>query len=308
MGDLIAKSARDMIAMTGGKRDEKVFLIGYTHCHGGWLSGGEGDLTFDQFLQAACGGLDLEWRKYRRRSARHRLDSRLRVLRLKDYRVCLELLQADPAEAAGLADLLRVTVSRFFREQECWFALANKVLPVLFAEAPSATLRAWSAGCCGGEEPYTLALIWLEYLQPLYPGCSMEIVATDIDRASLARARHGEYGAGSLREVPAALLARWFARTGEVWWLDEKVKEPVRFETRNLMTDPPPEGMDLVLCRYLAFTYYRGERCLAAARRLWEALRPGGALMIGRKESLPAAALEFFEPWPGCAGFFRRKG
>jgi chemotaxis methyl-accepting protein methylase len=66
--------------------------------------------------------------------------------------------------------------------------------------------------------------------------------------------------------------------------------------------------MDLVLCRYLAFTYYRGERLLAATRRLWESIRPGGALMVGRKERLPESASALFEPWPDAAGFYRRSG
>jgi len=62
--------------------------------------------------------------------------------------------------------------------------------------------------------------------------------------------------------------------------------------------------MDLVLCRYLAFTYYRGERLLAATILLWEALRPGGVLMVGKKERLGEPE---FEKWQGCDGFYRRK-
>ncbi|HEY7746684.1 MAG TPA: protein-glutamate O-methyltransferase CheR [Desulfuromonadales bacterium] len=259
-------------------------------------------MTFDNFLKAACPPLDLEWRKYRRRAARHRVEARLRELGLDGFAGYLDRLQCDPAEAAGLADRMRVTVSRFFRERQLWDSLFQKVLPTLLRErSPTDPLRLWSVGCCGGEEPYTLALLWGECfaLRPV------EILATDIDTASLERARTAVYDVSSLREVPAVLRRRYFHRQDHLWRLDAAIAGQVRFAAHNLMTDPLPVGLDLILCRYLAFTYYRGERRLLAARRLWQALRPGGALMIGRKEDLgPSRAL--FTPWPEAAGVFRK--
>jgi chemotaxis methyl-accepting protein methylase len=80
--------------------------------------------------------------------------------------------------------------------------------------------------------------------------------------------------------------------------VDSRSREAASFREHNLLEDPPPRGQDLVLCRYLAFTYYRGER------RLHAALRPGGALMIGRKEELGQAA-DLFAPWPDAPGVFR---
>lgn len=265
-------------------------------------------MTFDRFLQEACPGLDLVWRKYRRRSARHRVDARLAELGLDAYDEYLERIRRDAREAVLLADLMRVTVSRFFREQSQWRYLKDHVLPVLTATRSGAgILRAWSAGCCGGEEPFTLALVWLEYLQPIYPALSIEILATDIDDASLERARSAIYRRETLREVPADIRARWFSPANDLWRLDRKATALVRFEKRNLVGDPPPLGMDLVLCRYLAFTYYTGERLRAAMRRLWESLLPGGVLMIGGKEVLPSSASELFEPLPGSRVFYRSR-
>jgi chemotaxis methyl-accepting protein methylase len=106
--------------------------------------------------------------------------------------------------------------------------------------------------------------------------------------------------------VPTVLRRRHFHRQDHLWRLDVAIAGQVRFAAHNLMTDPLPTDIDLILCRYLAFTYYQGERRLLAGRRLWQALRPGGALMIGRKEQLgPAAAL--FVPWPTAPGVFRKQ-
>jgi chemotaxis methyl-accepting protein methylase len=265
-------------------------------------------VTFDRFLQEAAQIEGLAWRKYRRRSARHRVELRMLELGLDGYAAYLDRLRSDPEERSGLADLMRVTVSRFFREREQWRTLADTVLPALLAgKTAAAPFRAWSAGCCGGEEPYTLAMVWLERIAPLHPDKALAIIASDIDEASLERAGAAHYDGSSLHEISPETQARFFARERGLWSLAAEVKAMVHFERRNVMSDPLPSGMDLVLCRYLAFTYYRGERLLAATHRLWEALGSGGVLMVGRKESLPGGAAAWFEPWPGCISFYRRK-
>lgn len=266
-------------------------------------------MRFDDFLRQACPPLDLEWRRYRRRAARHRVEARISELGLLDYADYLERLQTDPSEAARLPELMLVTVSRFFRERERWEALQEKVLPTLLADA-SATrpLSAWSVGCCGGEEPYTLALLWRHALRPRYPGRSLRILATDLDEASLARAAAAVYSRGSLKEVPEAILGRWFRQDNDLFRLDRQVGRQIVLRRHNFMAEPPPEGIDLALARYLPFTYYRGTRRRQAAERLARALRPGGALMIGRKEELGLKESDLFTPWPGAAGVFRRWG
>jgi chemotaxis methyl-accepting protein methylase len=237
------------------------------------------------------------------------VDARLRELGIDGYGDYLEILRSASREAALLPDLMRVTVSRFFREQEVWQEAAERILPDLVAEDPGAgRLLAWSAGCCGGEEPFSLALLWLEHLQPLHPAWSLEIIATDIDAASLQRAQSALYRGETLREVPRGVRERWFSREDALWRLDGKARSLVRFEERNLLTDPPPQGVDLLLCRYLAFTYYTGERLRAAVQRLWEALRPGGVLMVGAKEFISGPALELFEAEVGSRVFYRRRG
>lgn len=263
-------------------------------------------LTFDDFLRQACPPLQLEWRKYRRRGARHRVRERMEELGLSDYAAYLELLRADPDEAHLLPEVMLVTVSRFFREWECWADLGEKVIPTLIGIKSEGTLRAWSVGCCGGEEPYSLAILWLDRLQEQYPGWKLEIKAADIDEASLKRAQEGKYEAGSLREVPHNALQRYFSKENGLWRINDQPKQLVAFQKHNLLNDPPLQEMDIVFCRYLAFTYYRGERRRKADEAVSVALKPGGALVIGLKESLTAAESEVFKPWPGCRGIYRR--
>lgn len=264
-------------------------------------------MRYNEFLKAVCPKQELAWRKYRRREARRRVEARMQQLDLSDYAAYLARLQSDPAEAAGLAARMRVTVSRFFREQERWQKLAEEVIPKLLADNPPHTpLRIWSAGCCGGEEPYTIALLWLADLQKRFSDHRVEILATEIDANCLARARRGIYEQGSIREVSHPLLQRYFHKENNRWHLTDRVKQRVQFIEADIFDTPLPEALDLVCCRYLVFTYFTGQRRLDAAKLLHQALRAGGALMIARKEELGLAS-ELFVPWPGVAGVFKKR-
>ena len=261
-------------------------------------------LSFDGFLQEACPPLDLDWRRYRRRESRRRVRERLRELGLADYAAYLRYLREDPQEADALPNRMRVTVTRFFRERATWQTIADSILPRLAAEAPDGVLRALSVGCAGGEEPYSLTLVWLHWLQPRFPRHRLQVLATDIDEANLARAARGLYPPSSLREVPESIRETWFRPepAGHLR-LDPAAAALVSFRRCDLLSDPLPAGFDLVLCRYLAFTYFIGERRQAAAQRLRASLRPRGFLVIGRTENLDATT-PGLEAWPQELGVY----
>ncbi|MCZ7662941.1 MAG: hypothetical protein M5U22_08435 [Thermoleophilia bacterium] len=280
-------------------------------------------MDYDDFLRHICPMLDLNWRKYRRRAARRGVQARIRELGLPGYAAYLDVLIADSAEARALPDRMLVTVSRFFRERDRWRILSERVLPVLACEAqragPSgigagfpgkdaqALVKAWSVGACGGEEPYTLSMVWLSWEAGGRQDAAVDILATDIDPDSLERARTADYQGSSLREVPSAARDRWFRQIGpDSWHVTEAARRPVRFWRHHLLDDLPPPASDLILCRYLAFTYFIGDRRRRAVERLAAASRPGGALMVGAKED-PGGSLEgLFQPWPEAPGVYRR--
>ncbi|MFU8856174.1 MAG: CheR family methyltransferase [Deferrisomatales bacterium] len=262
-------------------------------------------MDYEEFLRAVAPELGLDWRKYRRRTSRRAVTARVAELGLSSLGEYRERVLGDPEEARGLPDRMRVTVSRFLREQSRWDALFDRVIPEL--TAGRSRFRVWSAGCCGGEEPFTFSLLWRDRIAPSRPGLELSVLATDIDRPSLERAARGVYGAGSLREVPTALRASWFSAQGGRWLVSPAARGAVCFREHNLLEDAPPRGMDLVLCRYFVFTYFRGVRRAEAVRRLHGGLLPGGALVIGRKEGLTPDDGRFFEGWPGAEGVLARR-
>lgn len=104
--------------------------------------------------------MELNWRKYRRRAARHRLQTGLKELGLTSYEDYPKILENGQGENDSLRDRLSVAVTRFFREQEVWAARAQQAFPEYLRDNPDRTLiRAWTVGCCGGEEPYSLSTL-----------------------------------------------------------------------------------------------------------------------------------------------------
>jgi chemotaxis protein methyltransferase CheR len=216
----------------------------------------------------------------------HRLIRRIAALGLAGPTAYRAFLASHPEERAVLEELCRVHVSRFHRDRAVFDALGERVLPAL-AEA-GATVRVWSAGCAAGEEPYTVALLWHLAVGARFPDRHLEIVATDADSPSLERARRACYPRASLRELPAGWSERAFVPEGREVCLKPELRAPVRFLRADLRQEAPPGPFDLILCRNLAFTYFDEADQRRVAARLAARLAPGGALLIGARERLPA--------------------
>jgi chemotaxis protein methyltransferase CheR len=264
------------------------------------------------FLQETLPRLGLRWAGFRkvRGQVCKRLRRRVSELGLPNADAYRAYLGSHPEEWATLDSLTHITISRFNRDRGVFARLERDVVPTLAGEAMtrgSGRLEAWSAGCASGEEAYTLAIIWQLALAQRFPTLALRTLATDVDEAMLARARRGCYAAASLREVPERWRDAAFVQRERCYCVREEVQSAVRI-VRHDIRDPAPEGpFDLVMCRNLAFTYFESARQLSAASRVAGALRPRGALVVGKHETLPAG-VEQFEPWNSTPGVYRRVG
>ena len=247
------------------------------------------------FLQWSLPRLGMRWPGFRRVRGQvcKRIGRRLRGLALDGIDAYRAHLDAHPGEWAVLDGLTRVTVSRFYRDRQVYERLGHEILPERAHAAAAAgrdAITVCSLGCGSGEEPFSVALLWSVRVQRRFPGIAMRIRALDADPHLLERARTACYPAGTLRELPPDLRAAGFREAGDRCCLRAPWARSVAFERHDIRDGVPPGPWDVVLCRNLAFTYFGEALQARIARAAHEALRPGGWLVTGMRERLPAGS------------------
>jgi chemotaxis methyl-accepting protein methylase len=234
---------------------------------------------------------------YKDKCIRRRIAVRMRACGVHSYTDYQSLLEQSPAEYERLRDALTINVTRFYRNAETWNLLRGQIIPALCGENDG-ELRAWSAGCSSGEEPYTLAILFAEHFQRIGRPHHIErltIDATDIDRGSLERARAGRYGLDALAEMPGELVQAYFEPVGHERRVVERVRRRVAVAHRDLSAQSPiRQDYHLIVCRNVVIYFDRPmqERLFAA---FTGALAPGGYLILGKVETLFGAAREGLE-------------
>jgi chemotaxis protein methyltransferase CheR len=201
---------------------------------------------------------------------------------LLDYYYFIRYDDGDSAEFDALLDALVVNETYLFREAESLRVLVQRII------APRARAggfsRVWCAACSSGEEPYTLAML-LEEEAVLD---RVEVVASDVSRRALERARRGMYRGRSLRALGEPLCARWFrAEEGGVAVVP-RIREKVDFRRVNLMDREAIERLgvfDAIVCRNVLI-YFADATVIGVIENLSAVLRPSGHLLVGASESL----------------------
>jgi two-component system CheB/CheR fusion protein len=233
----------------------------------------------------------------RRMSVRH-------VSRGGDY---LRMLRQNPEEVNALFNDMLIQVTHFFREPESWRVLENDVLPRLVAEADKDTpVRIWVPGCASGEEAYSLAILLLELIEKAQKPVPLQVFASDLDRASLDRARLGSYPDSIAADVSPERLERFFVKGEHRFVVTQLLRDTVIFAQQNLLVDPPFSRLDLISCRNVLI-YLEAE----TQRRVFElfhfALRPGRYLFLGNSETV-GPQTDLFQPLDKRARIYRRLG
>lgn len=209
---------------------------------------------------------------------------------LDEYYELLSNPQTGTVEMDRLINAVTVNETHFFRDRAQFNALYNRILPQLIERRrPIRTLRIWSAGCSSGEEPYSLAIILRELL-PDIDQWAITILGTDINTASLERARHATYGNWAFREERAKdLQARYFRPVDGRYELFPEVQRMVQFKRLNLVEPGYPSNetntmlLDLILCRNVTI-YFSEEITRWVVDRFYDALVDEGWLVVGHAE------------------------
>lgn len=253
-------------------------------------------MPFEKFLKEAAPLLGLQWRSFRRRGIKRKVERRIAETGLSSFEEYLLWVKKNPEEQKHLSQILTVTISRFFRDREVFDTIETSLLPTILRKKNGGEFRIWSVGCASGEEPYSLLLLWKERFERNWPQIHLSILATDINENLLERAKEGRYKRSSLREMPESIVASFFRTEKGFYVIDRAIQEGVQFGTHDVIRERPFLEMDIVFCRNSAFTYFSKGQQIDALKKVFLSLRVGGYLVIGRDESLPLTYPTLFIP------------
>jgi two-component system CheB/CheR fusion protein len=249
-----------------------------------------------------------DFRDYRPSMVGRRIRRRMDHLGLADSKAYLERLRREPAELEQLYQELMIGVTGFFRDDEAFEELRERVIePLVQRHHGEAPLRVWVPGCAAGQEAYSVAMLLLEAFSAGGRATNLQVFATDIDEAALEHARHGIYAETAMQGLDDERRKRFFvALGGGRQQVGKALREVVVFATQNLLRDPPFSRIDLISCRNLLI-YLKPEAQEQVIARFHFALNPGGYLFLGSAESV-GNQKDMFETLSKRWRIFRRVG
>ncbi|MFH1540072.1 MAG: protein-glutamate O-methyltransferase CheR [bacterium] len=267
------------------------------------------DLEYNWFKRKIheIAGIDLD--SYRPEQMKRLMEKALDQAGAKNYVEFIKQIKGSPVKIQQFKDDLTINVSSLFRDLDRWMEL-NKFIPGIISgkiaaegggiktenrDAP--TLRAWSAGCSIGAEPYSLAILLEEYAaSPAARQFSYSIFCTDLDREMVHRAKEGVFTDKETAEIPARLLQKYFRRierpdsawarksvASQFYGAAPEIRSNLKFRIHNLLDERWEKGFDLIICRNVLI-YFTREIKHRLFEKFGEALVAGGMLFIGGTE------------------------
>ncbi|MDQ3012298.1 MAG: chemotaxis protein, partial [Acidobacteriota bacterium] len=177
---------------------------------------------------------------YKRATVLRRMERRLQVNHLPGLPPYSEFLREHPDESTALLKDMLINVTNFFRDRGAFEALEREVIPVLLKEKMAGEqLRVWVPACATGEEAYSIAMLFSEYAAPMPQPPEIQVFATDIDEASIVKARAGLYPQSIVTDVPPPRLREFFIGELGSYRVKKSLREKILFAVHNLIKDPP---------------------------------------------------------------------
>jgi chemotaxis protein methyltransferase CheR len=266
------------------------------------------DREFEELTRKISRDRGFACASYKEKCLRRRIAVRMRARGVHTYADYARVLDSDHGEYDRLLDALTINVTKLFRNWSVYEALAEHVVPALW-NAGEGPIHVWSAGCSSGEEPYSLAILFHRYAAlrgQLGAIERLDVVGTDIDRASLTAAERGQFNEAAFDETPAELRERYFSAKMP-FTIAPAVRSTVRFRRVDLLEELPARtgAWQLIACRNVLIYFDRDtqEQLLA---RFHDALAPGGFLVLGKVETLLGPVRSRFAAVDARERIFRR--
>lgn len=235
----------------------------------------------------------IDFREYKRNTLLRRIEKRMNINNISNLTDYALLITKNTEEKQALKEDFLIGVTRFFRDADAFVDLKTIVIPeICNTKKVGETVRVWIAGCSTGEEVYSIAILFDDYIKKEKLNLDFKIFATDIDPIGLNIASAGVYDLNIINELEKVYLERYFFKSGDRIQIIKSIREKIVFSRHNLINDPPFIKMDLVSCRNLLI-YLDNSIQKKVMQDFQFSLNKYGYLFLGNSESLGSAAKHF---------------
>ncbi len=248
----------------------------------------------EQILDIVKDHSDVNFHQYKDNTVLRRIERRAGIRQCTSIADYLSLLAASETEQNTLYRELLIGVTKFFRDNDVFFTLAQEIIPQLFAAANDDPIRIWVAGCSTGEEAYSIAILLAEFKAQTGHHNEIKIFATDIDQNAIETAAVGTYSESIAADIEPDLLARYFScdeHEGR-YTVTQTIRSMVVFARHDLTKSPPFNRLNFISCRNL-FIYLRPEVQERILHLFHFSLKASGFLLLGESETIGDASKLF---------------
>jgi chemotaxis protein methyltransferase CheR len=230
-----------------------------------------------------------------------RLMKRMNFLGIPSYEKYFEFVKFSPERAREikfLHEAITINETFFFRNQPQLEAMVSTIIPEIMKNPnrpQKNKIRIWSAASSSGEEAYSVAIMFNEFIKPKFPGLEIEVVGTDINYAVVETAKEGVYKEYSIRNAPPYYLKKYFRTNGDTYVIDPAIKKNVSFKVMNLYNDFEMRLMmnfDIIFCANVLI-YFDLRSKIKVVSSLYNSLIKNGYLFIGYSETLHGISKAF---------------
>lgn len=233
---------------------------------------------------------DIDFSYYKPSTIIRRIERRISINNIESIETYIKYLDHNYQEIHNLYNEFLIGVTRFFRDSEAFDYIEKNVIPEIIQyrlkNAPEDTqIRIWVAGCSTGEEVYSLAMMFYDYLKTKNLNLKVKIFATDVDKKAIEVASNGLYPASIVSDVPPRFLGKYFYKNDDFYQIVKNIREMVVFAQHNLLKDPPFTKLDLISCRNLLI-YLKPDIQKKILSMFGFALKIRGFLFLGSSETV----------------------
>ena len=236
---------------------------------------------YEWFKKAVFDMTKIDLNAYKEKQMKRRIDTLISKNKITGYENYVSLLKSNRDKFDEFVNYLTINVSEFYRNPEQWQYMDKEVIPELINRFGRNNLKIWSAACSTGDEPYSLVMAFSRHL----PLSNIRIMATDIDKQVIAKAKVGLYNDQSIKAVPDDLKKKYFTQVGPSFQISEEIKRCVEFKEHNLLKDQYPRDMHLIVCRNVLI-YFTEEAKEEIFKKFSASLMKDGCLFIGSTEQI----------------------